>query len=986
MTFRIRDAQAAALRIEAISRGLAERLKRNGFTTKYDGQARALVATDAAQRATRYEFGGNGHVERVVTPAGRAIRLRHDADGRLNGVLEPSGRLTELKYDSSGVPTSFSRDQRELCTLLDSENHDRIEAHFGDGSSALALFNASGQPVELTDRVGAADHFDYDENGRLIELIDGEGRKTTFAYVDSGGTERVSSTAGVKSYELDTTRRLPLVMVDRGAVARVDYDAHGLPAKLRYSDGNEYAFVRDDSGRLVAALGPNSQSTYTYDESGRLASEDNDGQTFRFSYDVTGLVSTLEYPDGANVSFAYDADKRVARITDWAGGGTSFEYDLHDKLRSSRLPNGLETTEELAPGGRPSHVKVANQRNGTPLYESVSTFDAQDRLISCTDSEFGLRDYHYDAESQLLQVRRGDGAALEWFGYDRAGNRTHCTGHVARAEPGNRLVLNGPVAADYDERGNLRSLIGSGAHRTFKYDLRNQLIEATGPDGTTLFQYDALGRRISKLGPKRSIRYVWCGEQLARELVQSDAGVEVRSYLYLPGTHVPFALSIDGRCYYFHNDQLGTPQRLTDSSGHVVWSAWHESFGMAHITRATIENPLRFPGQYFDEETGLCFNRSRYYSPELGRYVSEDPIGLLGGHNLYLYCGNDPINRSDPRGFWWKAAVSVLVGVAAAAGTVALVTLTAPVSVPILVGAAVLGLGVALGTDKALNIDHFCVPCLAKAFGTGLLEGVTIGLLAAELPVDAVGLGVVGAYAMLAEHFGWPFPGSDGVPFDKRTNDQKNDSLGGLVGNLVGGILSGFGTKAPSEEGEGKVFRQDDRPNSPDGRNPGTRKSHINEDGDIEPADPNGRTTPQEHVLGVEPEKSSSPYTSFKEKPGTGKAYGDPSNKPIEVDVARLKEDIASGKVKDVEVIDNDQLMKVHDDNVNAARQAYDADPTPDTEKSLNEAQNARDLSARDSEVLIKGTIPSDYVTPSGARDGATFVPPPTNSSKKEDQ
>lgn len=143
----------------------------------------------------------------------------------------------------------------------------------------------------------------------------------------------------------------------------------------------------------------------------------------------------------------------------------------------------------------------------------------------------------------------------------------------------------------------------------------------------------------------------------------------------------------------------GSPIAADTSSGPRSTNVRHGSHYPRHDRK-----PAPLPGQYFDEETGLCFNRSRYYSPELGRYVSEDPIGLLGGHNLYLYCGNDPINRSDPRGFWWKAAVSVLLSVAAAAGTVALLTLTAPVSVPIPDGAAVLGFGVALGTDKALNI------------------------------------------------------------------------------------------------------------------------------------------------------------------------------------------------------------------------------------------------------------------------------------------
>ncbi|HET9953501.1 MAG TPA: hypothetical protein VFQ61_03300 [Polyangiaceae bacterium] len=165
--------------------------------------------------------------------------------------------------------------------------------------------------------------------------------------------------------------------------------------------------------------------------------------------------------------------------------------------------------------------------------------------------------------------------------------------------------------------------------------------------------------------------------------------------------------------------------------------------------------------------------------------------------------------------------------------------------------------------------------------------------------------------------------------------------------------------------GEGKVFREDTRPYDSDGKTPGTRKSYIDEDGNIQPANPDGTTTPTQHVGGSEPSKSSSPYTSFKEEPGKGKAFGDHTT---EVDVARLKADIDSGKIKDVEIIDHDALMKLHDERVAAAQQRYDASPTPKNAERLARSQRDRANSARDGEMLIKGTIPSEYVTPAGGK------------------
>jgi RHS repeat-associated protein len=102
--------------------------------------------------------------------------------------------------------------------------------------------------------------------------------------------------------------------------------------------------------------------------------------------------------------------------------------------------------------------------------------------------------------------------------------------------------------------------------------------------------------------------------------------------------------------YFYHNDHLGTPQKLTAVNGAVVWSAKYSSFGEAAVEVETVENNLRFPGQYFDEETGLHYNWHRYYDPTIGRYLRADPIGLDAGINLFLYVRNNPVNWIDPWG------------------------------------------------------------------------------------------------------------------------------------------------------------------------------------------------------------------------------------------------------------------------------------------------------------------------------------------------
>ncbi len=102
--------------------------------------------------------------------------------------------------------------------------------------------------------------------------------------------------------------------------------------------------------------------------------------------------------------------------------------------------------------------------------------------------------------------------------------------------------------------------------------------------------------------------------------------------------------------YYFVNDHLGTPHRIVSESGEIVWAAAYLPFGEAQVVRETVANSFRFPGQYFDAETGLHYNWHRYYDPQTGRYLTPDPIGLAGGVNLYAYVEGNPVTLADPYG------------------------------------------------------------------------------------------------------------------------------------------------------------------------------------------------------------------------------------------------------------------------------------------------------------------------------------------------
>lgn len=987
---RLRDEHMAALRKDVTARSFVERLCAGNGGAEYDPVTSTIHSNDAVGRRKQIRLGNSGFVEEIRTASGRSIRFSNDADGRMLGVQEPSGQQTTFGYGPDSQLHTIARNGSQLCAIQRNEEDTLCTIAFWDGSTLRSNYSPTGKPLQIKDRLGGVSVFNYDKDEFLTEFINARGESTHFEFNAEGRPGTTIHADGRRESVLayDGMGNPIDVANDGKSTFKASYSARNCPAAVSYSDGSEYKFVRDDKNRIVEAIGPGAHTKFSYDDHGLPIEETTNGETFRMEYDASGLLTSMEYPDGTRVSFGYDEDKRLVGYSDWFGNVTHFTYDA-DCAVTIRTPNHLTQQILLHRNGKPERIRLSDDVQGRVVADTHFEYDIQQRLTARSELNDERQHYVYDAESQLTGVLVGQNW-LENYYYDPAGNRIASHLGTTVVDPGNRLTRQGADTYEYDARGNIVAATTDGQPWTFEYDLRNQMVAAHGPSGTVRFEYDALGRRISKTSDARQVRYLWCGEQITREIITTDQGVVTRDYLYQPSTYKPLAMRIGGECYFVHTDHASTPERISNAVGQIVWSARFETFGRAHIDFAQIDNPLRFQGQYCDDETGIHYNRFRYYSPRLGRYLSVDPIGLVGGHNLYTYVGNDPVNRTDPLGLWWEVAVSAL----AAAAVAAVVVLTAPVSLPVLaVGAlavmsgVVVGLGVHDGITQYQETGHVCVPCLlmgaAKSVGIGLAV-VGAALLAPEAAAVIGGVALaVGIGSLAYTLFNW----------DNMNHDQRMEATGGVLGGVLFGaaaraVEGWFKGSGPPEEGPGgKVFREDSRPYDSEGKTPGTRKSYIDEDGNIQPADPIGKTTPTQHVGGSEPSKSSSPYTSFKEEPGTGKAFGDQTT---EVDVARLKDDIASGKVKDVEVVDHDELMKLHDERVSAAQERYDNNPTPKNAEKLARAQRDQANSARDGEMLIKGTVPSEYVTPPGGNpEGAgspvPVVPPLDDPSQRDD-
>ncbi len=218
---------------------------------------------------------------------------------------------------------------------------------------------------------------------------------------------------------------------------------------------------------------------------------------------------------------------------------------------------------------------------------------------------------------------------------------------------GNRLSFQGDRHFTYDKRGNLiQEKRGRGGKliTRYQYNLNNQLTKIEKHGQTTEYTYDPLGRRIKKQDKFGTTRYLWSGDQL----IQEQRNEIKKTYIYEPESFKPLAMVQDGEVYHYHLDHLGTPQELSNSKGNIVWKARYTTYGnVAYKEVDEIENNIRFQGQYFDEESGLHYNRHRYYDPGVGQFTTQDPIGLLGGVNNYQYAPN-PTGWIDPFGLSCK--------------------------------------------------------------------------------------------------------------------------------------------------------------------------------------------------------------------------------------------------------------------------------------------------------------------------------------------
>jgi RHS repeat-associated protein len=256
--------------------------------------------------------------------------------------------------------------------------------------------------------------------------------------------------------------------------------------------------------------------------------------------------------------------------------------------------------------------------------------------------------YSYDKLYQLTQAMQG-ATTTESYTYDLVGNRISSTAGQYTYNKSNQLTTLAAIVFAYDSNGSTTSKTSGTNLTTYQWDFENRLSSVTLPNGggVVSFRYDPMGRRIQKTTSSGATEYLYDGANIVSEL--NVSGSVVASYMQGAGIDEPLAMKRGGYIAYYHVDGLGSTTSLSGTTGKPVATYVYDAFGNTTATEG-IFNPFRYTGREQDPETGLYYYRARYYDPNIGRFVSEDPIRFFAGINFYEYGFNDPVDSTDPSG------------------------------------------------------------------------------------------------------------------------------------------------------------------------------------------------------------------------------------------------------------------------------------------------------------------------------------------------
>ncbi|EEY3956378.1 RHS repeat protein [Escherichia coli] len=577
--------------------------------SEYDEAGRLKAQTDAAGRRTEYRLHmASGKLTSVILPDGRTVRYGYNSQLQLTSVTYPDGLRSSRKYDRQGrLAEEISR-------------NGNITRWFYDSSR-------SGLPCAVEDGTGVRRRITRNRYGQLQAFTDCSGYATRYEYDRYGQQIAIHREEGISTYS--------------------SYNPRGQLVSQKDAQGRETRYEYSAAGDLTATISPDGKrSTIEYDKRGRPVSVTEGGLTRSMGYDAAGRITTLTNENGSQSTFLYDPVDRLTEQRGFDGRTQRYQYDLTGKLTQSE-DEGLIT---------------------------LWHYDASDRIptgVIRTDDE-RTHHYHYDSQHRLVfhtRIQHGEPLVESRYLYDPLGRRM--AKRVWRRErdlTGWMSLSRKPEETWYGWDGDRLTTVQTDTTRiqtVYQPGSFAPLIRIETDNGEReKAQCRSLAEKIQQEGSEDGHGVVFPAElvglldRLEGEIRANCVSSESRQWLAQCGLTVErLAAQIEPvylperKIHLYHCDHRGLPLALISEDGNTAWSAEYDEWGnqLNEENPHHLHQPYRLPGQQYDKESGLYYNRHRYYDPLQGRYITPDPIGLRGGWNMYQYPLN-PIQVIDPMG------------------------------------------------------------------------------------------------------------------------------------------------------------------------------------------------------------------------------------------------------------------------------------------------------------------------------------------------
>ncbi|MCK4788902.1 MAG: RHS repeat protein, partial [Desulfobacteraceae bacterium] len=681
-----------------------------GFTYDAKGRITAII-NDADGSSTTISYNAAGQPASVTDEDGVTTSSDYDSNGRLTRITDIEGNYIAYVYDGQGNRIKMSKhnplDNRTYLKRWSYEhpvlpgklwkeiNADNTFTEYGydaEGNTASVTdpnsntttyeYDPFNRLTTITQPVDVITTYTYDPYGNLASVTDANGNLTSYQYDDMARLlSTTSPDTGTTTYTYDSAGNLLTKTDAKGITTHYTYDPLNRLTHIHFPDPTEDITYSYDAGtygkgRKTGMMDLSGETTFTYDARGRLAQKTSTIPDYSYSISATyspgSRVMKVTYPSTRTLDYTRDSMGRMK--------GLSTTYDTGTVTLVSNMtynpfgnPKGLNTGSGGEVNNQSGESGSIERANPGEQMERVYTYDGNRNLIDVYSPNIPWYNqaFTYDTLNRHTSAEGRYGAIN--YTYDDVGNRltktvnddtddyTYLTGtnkldHITGANP---------TSFTYDANGNTTA-IGS---KTLISNHNNRLIRVEEGESTVAeYTYNGLGQRVTKTvdGTTTVFHYDLNGKLLAEGLADGTITAE---YLYMGKIRIAMVDVSSGSMYYYLNDRLGTPQLMTDDTGTVVWEASYKPFGEATINpKSSVVNNFRFPGQYYDEETGLHYNYFRYYDPRTGRYLTPDPshsvqprgsiIPYLTPYllntpqelSLFAYVTGNPLKYVDPDG------------------------------------------------------------------------------------------------------------------------------------------------------------------------------------------------------------------------------------------------------------------------------------------------------------------------------------------------